>query len=390
MRVLFIPTPDLAYESGSTLFVRSILRGLARRGWQADVLCQTVPDERIEGVRFHRLPLPLDYQVIVDRRVASEELFDSFSVYLAALRASSPERFDVVHSVYATFTGLAACAATWFWNVPHVVTTFGRDIHVGASFDPRYRNMIRATFAAAHHVTVPTAAIAGHVTAQYGVPASSVTVLPSGVDLRAIAAAPARAAARAQLEIPPDTLLCLTVQSSFSADKGLDVLLRAFPRLCASRPDAMLVVIGRDDLPDRSRDALYRSMVLEAGVAERTRFVGQVRHSMIPTWLAAADLFVDPRRSGNFSTSLLEAIAAGVPVVASDLPANLDLLDEEQNGRAFASGSHQALGHRLVEISSESFAGISQRQKAWMDRNRQVYSFDALAERLDGTYRRLG
>jgi len=114
--------------------------------------------------------------------------------------------------------------------------------------------------------------------------------------------------------------------------KGLPLLLAAFERLVAAHPGARLVVAGRGDAGAALR---------EVGPASRDRvqFIGQVDDAERSRLLAAADVFVAPNLGGeSFGIILLEAMAAGAPVVASDLPAFRDVCDDGRLGRHFRTG----------------------------------------------------
>lgn len=96
--------------------------------------------------------------------------------------------------------------------------------------------------------------------------------------------------------------------------KGLDILTAAFGRIAKTFPDAHLVLAGPDDGIGTRLDGWLR----EAGIADRTTRTGMVEGEDKRAALAAASLFVLPSYSENFGIAVLEAMAAGLPVVISD------------------------------------------------------------------------
>lgn len=103
--------------------------------------------------------------------------------------------------------------------------------------------------------------------------------------------------------------------------KGMATLLQAFEQLCATRPRAQLVVAGRGDA-----DA-FRAQ-LPPAIASRVRLLGQVSESDKARLLRSVDVYCAPNTGGeSFGIVLLEAMAAGAPIVASDLPAFRAVLD---------------------------------------------------------------
>jgi phosphatidyl-myo-inositol alpha-mannosyltransferase len=126
--------------------------------------------------------------------------------------------------------------------------------------------------------------------------------------------------------------------------KGLATLLQALPEIARARPGIHLYVAGRGDVDDVRRDvpAQCRDMVTFLGlVDERTR--GEL--------LATADLYVAPNTGGeSFGIILVEAMAAGAPVLASDLPAFRRVLEDGQLGTLFPVGDATALASQAVGL----------------------------------------
>ena len=126
--------------------------------------------------------------------------------------------------------------------------------------------------------------------------------------------------------------------------KGLPVLLEAWPAVLAQRPDARLLVAGPGDVEEA-----------EARVPEQARpsitWLGRISDEAKAQMLASSDVYVGPHTGGeSFGIVLVEAMAAGAVVVASDLPAFRDVLAEGSAGRLFTLGSPTALADALVDL----------------------------------------
>ena len=121
--------------------------------------------------------------------------------------------------------------------------------------------------------------------------------------------------------------------------KGLDVLLAALPLIKHARPDLEVIVAGQGSRP------------LPPGC----RNLGTITEQAKIALLRSADVFVAPQLAReSFGLVLLEAMASGVPIVASDLPPFVDLLGERQDdrrlGEVFTVGDHRALAQAVVRV----------------------------------------
>jgi phosphatidylinositol alpha-mannosyltransferase len=129
--------------------------------------------------------------------------------------------------------------------------------------------------------------------------------------------------------------------------KGLDVLLAALPAIIAECPDVQLLVAGPGDSDD-VRDGLPPQ------IASHVTFLGLVSDEDKARMLATVDLYVAPNTGGeSFGIVLLEAMAAGAPVLASDLEAFTKVLDGGQSGALFENGNVDDLAFRVVELLAD-------------------------------------
>lgn len=205
---------------------------------------------------------------------------------------------------------------------------------------PLGRAVLRRCAAA---IAVSPAAAAYHAGA-LGVDPGAFTVVPNGVEVARFAgaaddpvAAGSAAAADAVLVDRPAGEVVLFV-GRLEPRKGLAVLLEAAARLLAARPQLTVVVVG--DGPQRATAAAR----LPTDLRHRVRFVGRVDDAALAAWYRTADVYVAPALGGeSFGIVLLEAMAAGTVVVASDLPGFRSVVTDGRDGRLVPVGDPAAL-----------------------------------------------
>lgn len=172
---------------------------------------------------------------------------------------------------------------------------------------------------------------------------SDAVQIPNGVDVASFAAAPL-------LEGYPRAGRAVLFLGRFDEPrKGMAVLIGALPALVESFPDIEILVVGRGD-EDELRE--------EAGdLAAHLRFLGQVSDAEKASALRSVDVYCAPNTGGeSFGIVLVEAMAAGTAVVASDLDAFRRVLEDGAAGRLVAVDDAAALGAALVEVLTDDVA----------------------------------
>ena len=125
--------------------------------------------------------------------------------------------------------------------------------------------------------------------------------------------------------------------------KGFDILLRAYARL--RHPPVDLLIAGRG----RQQQGL-EALAQQLGIGERVRFVGFVAGQEKINLYRSATVFVCPSRREPFANVILEALAAGLPVVASNVGGNPELVSHEKHGLLFPAEDDQALAVTLARL----------------------------------------
>jgi len=211
---------------------------------------------------------------------------------------------------------------------------------------------------------------------QSGLAVDKIGLIPNGVDTDQFCPATDKAAVRRQLGLPA-TCPAIVTAARFSPEKDLGTLLRAFAAVRQSLPDTELWLLG-DGAERANLEALRR----ELGLGDRVRFFGA--RPDVRLFLQAADLFALSSVSEGLSIALIEAIASGLPVVATDVGGNQEIINPPEAGRLVPARDPQALGHALVQVLGDSALRHKLSQAA---RKRALEKFSL--ERMLQSYREL-
>lgn len=174
----------------------------------------------------------------------------------------------------------------------------------------------------------------------FSIPISEIHLIPNGVAL-----APSSQVKQAEIaKLVGKKSVILTV-ARLSFQKGIDLLLRAFAAVVSNFPDYQLILIGDGELTEE-----LKNLAAELAISGQVLFLG--RRPDVNDWLRISNLFVLPSRSEGLSFALLEAMAAGVPILASDASSIPDLIEDGLEGILFENGSVEDLTEKLFQALS--------------------------------------
>ena len=236
----------------------------------------------------------------------------------AALVHAARDGFDVIHAHYAIPHAASAMVARSIverqgGRFPRIVTTLhGTDV-TRLGVDPVFRDIVRDAAFSSDRVTVPSLWLREQAVLHLGMVDEAIQVIPNFVDPDVYRPRPGDLRDLFPeipgWDDPARRPRVLFHGSSFRALKRVDDAVRALAMVQSSR-EVLLVLVG--DGPERPRvEALAR----ELGMERRVRFLGPMPH--FDDLLARADLFLLPSETESFGLAALEALASGVPVVAS-------------------------------------------------------------------------
>jgi len=152
-------------------------------------------------------------------------------------------------------------------------------------------------------------------------------VIPGGVDAGRFEHLPSKEEARRRTGLPEKRTLLVTVGKVIPV-KRLEWLMEVVRRLSGVEA----VIVG-GYTEEHYSDQYYRTLLATyPEIRDRVHFTGEVTWDQVPTYLAAADIFVFPSKFEGMPNALLEAMAAGLPVVASDIPPHRELIHRARTG----------------------------------------------------------
>jgi glycosyltransferase involved in cell wall biosynthesis len=258
-------------------------------------------------------------------------LIAQFSTLVWCLRTS---RYDAVHAHWFVPQGLSLAAASKFavGRMRLVCTAHGSD--VSALRGALWSSVRRWIASRCDHVVTVSDTLRNSLVAE-GCQTDNLSVIPMGVNLEGGFVPDGRKRADAEV----------LFVGRLVAVKGLDVLIRAMPQIRATHPAARLSIVG--DGPERPR---LEGMVNSLRLASCVDFLGAVEQSGLVEYYRRVTLLVLPSLEEGFGLVVVEALGCGCPVVASDLPAVRDILEDGRCGLLFRTGDSADLAEKVCEL----------------------------------------
>ncbi len=212
-----------------------------------------------------------------------------------------------------------------------------------------------------------------------GLPPDKLVVIPNGVDVDRFAQAlPADLSTLGLTERPRHLLACI---GRLERQKGFDRLLEQLPEVLRSHADCHLLIVGVGPEEDS-----LRHQVAGLGLQSRVHFLG-FRHD-VPQIMAASDLIVIPSRWEGMANVMLEGMAAGRPLVATEVEGVREALGPLASEQTVAADAPRLLGAKIVRLLATPDDAL-RLGRANQQRARACFSWDAMVQSYEQLYESL-
>ena len=357
-------------QGGSERYVAELVRSAREMGVEPHVGCFAEGGIFYDEIRRVGIPLqayPLDslYHPSVLRTMRS------LSAYIRKHRIRIVHSFQPNANVLGTVVGRLSGTK--------VVISRRNLGDFGGLGSPRLAWLQKAlTNRLSHRVLANSRAVREAAIRGEGFPPEKVVLIYNGLDTERFRPVPDPASRRRELGIPEKGFV-FGIASGFRPVKGVDVVIRAFAKARPLCPDSVLVLAG--DGPGREQ---LENLVRELGLEEGVIFLG-VRSDMEIIY-PAFDAFVLTSHSEGFSNAILEAMGTGLPVVASRVGGNIEMVEDGVRGYLVPPGDPETLSDRLCRLYSDPVLthAMGKEARAWVERTN---ARDVIVRRFGELYR---
>jgi glycosyltransferase involved in cell wall biosynthesis len=367
MRVLMVVE---SAAGGTGRHVLDLSEGLIKRGCEVHLVYSTRRMDRMFQSRMESIPR-LRRAIVPMRTTLHPSDFTAVRAVRRYMRDNGP--FDAVHG-HSSKGGAIARLGAAFSGVPAFYT-----VHGLIMLDPMmagwkrlfYLNVERALGLVTSHI-IAVSPEEARATARMRI-GSRIVMVPNGIGELELTA---REQARRAMGLA-DESLAIGFVGRLVPQKAPDILLRAFALVAQSNPQAVLVMIGSGPLADE-----MEKLAAQLGVQTRIRWLGE-RDAR--EYLAGFDLFALASRKEGLPYVILEAMAAGLPIVATSTSGVECLIHHGRNGFVVPPDNVAALARPMIELLDDSNLRLA---TGWASHGLvRRFTIDAMVDATLGVYR---
>ncbi|MBO5484006.1 MAG: glycosyltransferase family 4 protein [Lachnospiraceae bacterium] len=379
MNICLLPSAELSYESGSTIYANLYIDELIKNGHTVNVICSSLPGNVNKQANYILLDI-MKHPVIDDYYISNDVMMDSvLKIYRCLCELNHNRKIDIIHAHYATINSMAALLYKVMVGTPYVISCFGRDVFNGSMNDDRYYRMCKVTIEYADYIICSNCDVMNRVIEMSHDSVSKTSVLPMPLeDVFFI---------QKRKRKIGNEIRILSVVSCMSQEKGIQVTLEALKCLIDDGFNTILYIVGVDDNPEQKNIIRWKEMSRKLKVDSFVKWIGAEKHSNVAHWIDETDILIDSRYVGNFSSIVLEGIAKGTVIIASDVKGNRELITCD-NGLLYKVYEKDDLYKKVKKIiSNEELRQLCMKNcNKWITQNGEKYKVSEHIKDVEDIY----
>lgn len=320
---------------------------------------------------FNRFVSPmLDYQL-------EKKLF-TFQVGFHLRQLLNKLKPDVLHTNFLHYEGF--CGALSGFR-PVISMPWGSDILLNPRKSRFDMLAAKYTLKRADMIACDCEVVKGLIMKLAGFPGERIEIFPCGVELNIFF--PSDSGREIRERFNWQNKLILIMNRNFKEVYGVEYFIEALPYIFENYPEVRVFLIG--DGPDKNK---YRKRIEELGLKEFIWMIGHINEKEMAKFLNASDIYISTSLSDGTSVSLLEAMACRLPVVVSDVPANLEWVKNSVNGFVVPRKDSAAIGKAILDLLNDK-----KLREIFGDRNliiaKKRADWDKNYEKLESMYKKI-
>ena len=385
MRIVILPTGDLAYNSGSVIYIKNLFKFLIQRGHQIYMIAKCMPKDIPEEYQGNIVVVEsmIFHPIVDDRKIEKTQYYNMILDVLTTIKDLYLQfgKIDLIYAQYASINGFIASIVKNILDIPICLSVFGRDVNIGYNIDKLNRYMIFESIKNATCITVVNDYLKKKIDEIYE--GTEQYVIPMPVDNEVMLCND-----RFKFSQKDNTINIAVVASCFTTEKGIEIVLSAISYLI-EKYNFHVYIAGQDDDDDLRNYRRIISFVEEKKMENNVTFLGYLSRRSVGKLLYSVDFLVGARMVGNFSSVILEALFCECMIFTSDISAHASLL-ERNTEFLFKNGDPLSLVKKIeTYIEDKDYQNRCKRIiKNWKNKYWDYYSEDSCFNKVFEVFER--
>ncbi|MFH0969507.1 MAG: glycosyltransferase family 4 protein [Patescibacteria group bacterium] len=291
-----------------------------------------------ENISVHRIPIGKNEKNL-HYQSQKELIIYAFKAYFFAKKLASKNTYALSHSFFTIPCGFVSYLLKRKYKIPYIISLRGSDV---PGYSERFTFLYSFIKPLVRLIWKNSSAVVSNSQGLKDLalktnPEQEISVIPNGIDINQFVKLESQKVE--SLNTQNFKILCVT---RITPRKGIKYLIEAFKKLSEKNDNISLQIIGDGDEKE-SLENLARELKIE----NKVEFTGLVPHEKLPPYFQSADVFILPSLNEGMSNSMLEALASGLPLIATDTGGTKELLEDEVNGFIVKMKDSQDLADKI-------------------------------------------
>lgn len=382
---------------GMNVYIRELSRELAKQGIHIDIFTRS---------QQPNIPTVVDYQKgvrIIHLKAGCRAPFDKNNVWfhlpeflenMKNFIRNENRGYTLIHSHY-WLSGWVGTALSSLFGIPlvHMFHTLGylkdQVTKPLGTAESSIRLRVEAQIAKqADHLVVASNREKSQLIQVYAVPPEKISTIPCGVNTHLFRSLPSRQS-KSHLNLPDKRYILFV--GRIDPVKGIDILLKAMRTVKDQADNAAalcLLVIGGDGkqptYPEDSEMHKLKQLTTNLRLEDTVKFLGSKKQDRLPFFFAAAEMCVFPSRYESFGMAALEAMACGIPVIASDVGGLPSFIQDNKTGFLVPGENEELLAAKILTLLNDASLRASMGKEA--RQTAKKYSWQQIARQMISLY----
>jgi len=333
-----------------------------------------------KNIRIHKLPIGKNSRNL-HFQSQKDLLVYTWKACFFSQKLIRENHYDITHSFFTVPCGFLSLICRWLHKIPYIVSLRGADV---PGYSDRFPLIYKILKPLIRQIWKKSAEVVSNSQGLRELALKTnagqkISVIPNGIDVEQFRPKEESRIKNQESGNNNFKIICI---SRLTARKGFNYLIDAVAKIAGKYPDLSLEIVGEGDAKEELEKQAKR-----ANLGSRIEFKGRISHEKTPAAYNRATVFVSPSLNEGMSNTMLEALASGLPIIATDTGGSKELIREGENGFIIKMKDPDDIAEKLEKLIADPELVRSMAKKS--REIAETMSWSRVAEEYYGKYKKV-